>query len=104
MAERRRVGVRYCGGCNPRYDRVAAVGRLAGLLPGCELVPALPGTAYPAVVVCGCPAQCAGTADLDGPLVYLKEERELCRVAEALSLLLDGAGAAPCWMGGDQNA
>lgn len=23
-----KVGIKYCGGCNPRYDRVAAVNQL----------------------------------------------------------------------------
>ena len=30
MADRRQIGVRYCGGCNPRYDRVALVKRIGG--------------------------------------------------------------------------
>ena len=43
MDSRTEIGVRYCGGCNPRYDRVALVRRLEGLLPGMALVPARPG-------------------------------------------------------------
>lgn len=93
MAEGCFIGVRYCGGCNPRYDRVAAVGRLARLLPGWELVPVQPGTAYPAVlVVCGCPARCAGTADLDAPLAYLKSGEEIGPAAEELARLLRRKG------------
>ena len=30
MADRRQIGVRYCGGCNPRYDRVALVTDIRG--------------------------------------------------------------------------
>ena len=41
MGDKQRIGVRYCGGCNPRYDRVAVVNKLASLLPQAELVPAL---------------------------------------------------------------
>ena len=33
MGEGRAIGVRYCGGCNPRYDRTAAVRTLKELLP-----------------------------------------------------------------------
>ena len=40
MAERMRVGLRYCGGCNPRFDRVAAAGRLAAACPQAALEPA----------------------------------------------------------------
>ena len=55
-----RVGIKYCGGCNPRFDRVAAVESL-----GCRALPAArPGERYDLIlVVCGCSAACAG---LDG--------------------------------------
>lgn len=54
MGDKQRIGVRYCGGCNPRYDRVAVVNKLASLLPQAELVPAQAGAAYAgALVVCG---------------------------------------------------
>ena len=34
-----RVGVKYCGGCNPQYDRVQLVGKIEGCLQGkAELV------------------------------------------------------------------
>lgn len=93
MGEGRSIGVRYCGGCNPRYDRVAAVEELARLLPGWVLVPAQPGAAYPvAVVVCGCPARCAGTAGLSAPLVYLKDRQDLDCMARELARLLGGEG------------
>ena len=89
MGEQISVGVRYCGGCNPRYDRVTAVGELVKMLPGCDLAPTLPGKTYPAVVVvCGCPARCAGVGGLDAPLVYLTDMRELCPAARELARLL----------------
>lgn len=62
------VGVRYCGGCNPHFDRPALLERLKKRLPALRFVPALSDTAYPAVVVlCGCPSRCAGVADLSVP-------------------------------------
>ena len=63
MADRRVVGLRYCGGCNPRYDRVAAVERLRAQLPAVELRPAAPGQEI-VLVVCGCPARCANISGL----------------------------------------
>ncbi|SDZ90510.1 3-hydroxyacyl-[acyl-carrier-protein] dehydratase [Eubacterium aggregans] len=54
------VGIRYCGGCNPRYDRVALVQRLRKKLPQVTFVPAEEGRSYDALLLCqGCPAQCA---------------------------------------------
>ncbi len=61
-----RIGVKYCGGCNPRYDRVAYVQTLASRWPDAVFEPAQPGQVYHRVlVVCGCPAQCAGVEGLD---------------------------------------
>ena len=58
-----RRAVKYCGGCNPRYDRVALVRELERRL-GQPLPPARPGEAYDQIyVICGCSARCA---DLSG--------------------------------------
>lgn len=60
------VGVRYCGGCNPRHDRVGFVTRLSADCPDIRLEPALPGTLYDRLlVVCGCPARCANYSSLE---------------------------------------
>lgn len=59
------VALRYCGGCNPRYDRVAAVEKLKRRFPELVFRPYTPGEEYGAVLlVCGCTAQCAGQSDL----------------------------------------
>ena len=75
MADKRQIGVRYCGGCNPRYDRVALVKRIGGFFPEAEFVTAQAGVKYPAVlVVCGCPSRCANVSDLAVPagrLIFL---------------------------------
>lgn len=92
MAYRAPVGVRYCGGCNPRYDRVEAVRRLGELLPGGAMAPAAPGQRG-TVVVCGCAARCAGVDGLTGPLVYVTGPEDLGPAAEKLSRLLRGGEA-----------
>ena len=88
MADRRQIGVRYCGGCNPRYDRVALVKRIGGFFPEAEFVTAQAGVKYPAVlVVCGCPSRCANVSDLAVPagrLIYLSGWEELLPVKEKL--------------------
>lgn len=89
--DRIEIGVRYCGGCNPRYDRVALVKRLESLLPDLVLAPARPGARYPAVVVaCGCPSRCANVSDLAlpaGKLVYLSGWDDLLPAKERLEAL-----------------
>lgn len=97
MADKRQVGVRYCGGCNPRYDRVALVGRLKGFFPDEEFVPARAGEPYPAVlVVCGCPSRCADVSALAVPaagLIYLGGFEDLLPAREKLKRALQGQQA-----------
>ena len=92
MGDKKRIGVRYCGGCNPRYDRVAVVNKLASLLPQAELVPAQPGEGYAgAVLVCGCPSRCAkadGLAVPPGRQVWLSGWEDLLPAKKQLEALL----------------
>ena len=89
MADRRQLGARYCGGCNPRYDRVALVKRIGGFFPEAEFVTAQAGVKYPAVlVVCGCPSRCANVSDLAVPagrLIFLSGWEELLPAKEKLA-------------------
>lgn len=97
MADRPQVGVRYCGGCNPRYDRVALVKRLEGFFPGAEFVPAQDGTSYPAaLVIYGCPARCAGISGLavpGGGLVQLGGWEDLLPAKKHLEQALESQEA-----------
>ena len=52
MSERLVVGLRYCGGCNPRYNRTAAVEQLRAVFPDVVFCPAARGQAL-VLVVCG---------------------------------------------------
>jgi len=94
MADKRQIGVRYCGGCNPRYDRVALVKRIGGFFPEAEFVTAQAGVKYPAVlVVCGCPSRCANVSDLAVPagrLIFLSGWEELLPAKEKLAEALKG--------------
>ena len=85
-ADRPVVGLRYCGGCNPRYDRVAAVEQLCAQFPGLDFCPAAPGQAL-TLVVCGCAARCADTSDLDGELLYLCRPEDFQNAVRRLTAL-----------------
>ena len=52
--------VKYCGGCNTRYDRAAFVEKLRGDFPAVEFFAASDETTQADIVlvVCGCPAKC----------------------------------------------
>lgn len=69
------VTVRYCGGCNPRYDRVALVARLMEACPGCRFTgTGAGGDGGVVLVVCGCAAACADRAGLKAPLILTSAE------------------------------
>lgn len=83
MTERPVVGVRYCGGCNPRHDRTAAVRQLQTRFPALRFLPAAPGQPV-VLVVCGCSVQCADVSGLDGTLIWLRDSPELDSAAGQL--------------------
>lgn len=86
MNKRPVVGLRYCGGCNPRYDRTAAVEELRAIFPRLDFRPAAPGQAL-TLVVCGCSARCAGVSDLGGELLFLCAAGDFQAAAGRLSSL-----------------
>ncbi len=82
-----KVGIKYCGGCNPRYDRVAEVTRLKAQFPGAEFVSASgnPDCDF-VLVVCGCPAACVDTEGLKAKaeMFTLWKPEDMERVRETL--------------------
>lgn len=63
-----KIGIRYCGGCSPTYDRAAAVKQLRELLPEITFVIAETGKRYAAaLIVQGCFNACTSTLTLAVP-------------------------------------
>jgi hypothetical protein len=62
------VQVKYCGGCNPGYDRTELVRRMLEDFSGINIVYEAPpgGTVDFVVVICGCPARCVSHEGLRG--------------------------------------
>lgn len=62
------VAIKYCGGCNPQYNRTALVNRLREEFPQLEFIG--PDADFPdfVLVVCGCPSRCANHGNLHGTL------------------------------------
>lgn len=55
-----KCGVRFCGGCNPRYDRRLAFDKLKEMLPDVEFQYAQESELYDKLlVICGCTSCCA---------------------------------------------
>lgn len=60
MAEKIKVGIRYCGGCNPRFDRGAMVERVCRKHSRWDVEIAREGQPYDLLLVIGgCPSCCA---------------------------------------------
>lgn len=54
-----RIGIKYCGGCNPFYDRKAEVEKLEQNLKDIRFEPVQHGGNYDRLLlVCGCPRAC----------------------------------------------
>lgn len=61
------MGVKYCGGCNPRYDRTAVRAHLKAACLFASFSTAIPGEPCDALLVlCGCTARCADVTGLTG--------------------------------------
>ena len=78
----KRIAVYYCGGCNPRYDRVGAVGELRQRFP--RLAFTLPDGGRPdgCLAVCGCTAGCARSRLPQGLAAYVLRSGEDLMAAE----------------------
>lgn len=62
-----KIGVKYCGGCNPRYDRVALVQGIEEKLQGtASLVRADSERISLVLVVAGCSTACADIRPFEG--------------------------------------
>lgn len=65
-----KIGIKFCGGCNPTYDRREALDRLAARTAGHEVVY----TSEPCdlrLVVCGCDRTCVDTTQFEGERVVV---------------------------------
>ncbi len=63
-----RVAVKYCGGCNPRYDRAALIKRLRDEVPDVGVVRPGGEEVDVVAVMCGCAVACAEHSHLHGQL------------------------------------
>lgn len=61
------ISVKYCGGCNPRYERSNIVKNLKERFPEADIRLGETKEADAALVICGCSAACADTDGWFGP-------------------------------------
>jgi len=77
----RRIGLKYCGGCAPRYDRVEQVRAIEKELH--DMVTLLPPDAEhleAVLIVAGCPTCCVETRDFQPlPVLRIRSETDARR-------------------------
>lgn len=62
----KRVRIKFCGGCNPEYDRLAVAESIKQRLPAAGCCLAGEGSAADVVIViCGCACACADVSEFD---------------------------------------
>ena len=84
--------VKYCGGCNPRYDRVALVRQLESRL-GERLSGVWPGEVYDEVyVVCGCSARCADLSSVQAKSILVFDRQDSCPETENRMIVREKEG------------
>jgi hypothetical protein len=87
----KRVGLKYCGGCNPSFDRVEYVREIQRAAGGrIEWVTLDAGNFSSLLAVCGCDKQCVELADQGGSgvrVIRIKDDHT--PPTEILSLLLE---------------
>ena len=66
-----RVGVKYCGNCNPQIDGPKLVNKIRAKMPEAEMLPADSPEIDALLVVSGCPVDCAARPLFSGPTVVV---------------------------------
>lgn len=86
-----KVGVRYCGGCNPTFERVGAVESLFRELRGkAQAVGYREDGIQALLLVCGCPTACPAEEGIPSglPSFLLRAEEELASASMWIKSLL----------------
>ena len=80
------INIKYCGGCNPRYDRTQIAKRIQKEFPDETIRVNSTQPADAAVILCGCSAACAvAKEEREDPGVYVMwREEELEELLEFL--------------------
>ena len=77
MNKIRSIGLKYCGGCNPRYDRIETVRRIRNELGGTVrfVPPGDPGVDS-VLAVMGCETACVDLSSFEGKRICIITSRE----------------------------
>ena len=65
-----KIGLKYCGGCNPDYDRVALVEKLKNTLSGSVVFVSMDDNPGLVLVIQGCETACVDISDFDPHRIF----------------------------------
>lgn len=76
-----RIGIKFCGGCNPEFDRGSMANRIVEVLKGkAKVVSLQEGEVDCVIAIQGCPTACADLDPFSDLLVYrITSEEEVVR-------------------------
>jgi len=89
-----KIGIKYCGGCNPIYDRASVASSLEKYGPkGLSIETAKQGIVYDVVIIlCGCSRACVSQHNLEAKYekIYItsgNENSKLFNIIEKINVL-----------------
>ncbi len=97
MSRKYRIGLKYCGGCSPRYDRVQAVEFLRERLKDTvDLVSYEDSVIEGILVVAGCPTACVDLTPFQGrPVWVVTSPQDAERFAQTMRSVKNKEGLEP---------
>jgi len=86
-----RIGIKYCGGCNPRYDRTSSIRKLMDEYKSILFETAKDNVHYDMVlVICGCKSACANHDKLIGlKKIIITDENDFNKVKIIIDELIN---------------
>lgn len=86
-----KVGIKYCGGCNPQFNRSEWVKKLMAEYIDISFEPASKHDYYDIILIInGCPNSCASHDELKGKeKIFVKSEQDINRVRKTINGLIE---------------
>lgn len=85
-----KIGVKFCGGCNPGYERANILKKIRSEFPQVEMEPVQEENAYDLILlISGCHAECLSVAawQRQAPVISVYQETDYEKIEKYLHLL-----------------
>lgn len=84
-----KVGIKYCGGCNPDYNRSDAVNEIISMYPEMDFEPVRDNAYYDCILIInGCGRSCAGHEGLKtNNKVFINSLKDIEQLTERFKII-----------------